>query len=343
MSLNKGRDSHIDNIKIFLLFLVAFAHNLIPFREENVLVENLIKIIYLFHMPLFAFCTGYLVRKSKRNVWSYIKKLLLPYLIFQLCYVLLGTIMIHMGVIDYSTNTMTRSMVEPSSPLYFLACMICWRLFCEIFNNIQAIKGEGVNLHKIIVGIFLIVIAILISADPYANTMILPIFSLLPFYYLGYVADWHKLEEWVNGIPWWIIGMMIFVYIGICCIVPYETILFRMNIWTIDGISIMAAFLSKILYYVTALVGSVIVMRILTGKFIKYVTKKSENGMIIYIGSSFVSPYLYILLYNKINVLGSQIAINLLGIIIFTLVSIEVLSWNCWKKLYDFIFGRFVS
>lgn len=335
------RDSYLDNIKILLLLLVAFAHNLIPFKDEGIGIEIVIKTIYCFHMPLFTFVTGYLVRKSKRNVWSYIKKLLLPYLIFQLCYVLLGTLMIYIGVIDYSSNTMTRSMIEPSSPLYFLVCMICWRLFCEIFKNIQAIKGEGLNLHKIIVGILLILFAILISIDPYANTMILPIFSLLPFYYLGYIADWRKLEEQVNRIPWWMIAIILSLYIGACCVVPYEIILFRMNIWSMD-IAAVPALLMKIMYYFIAFLGSVIVIKITTGKFIKHVTEKSANGMIIYIGSSFISPYLYILLYNKVPILSSGSFINFLGIIIFTLVSIEVLSWNCWRRLYDFVFGRFI-
>ena len=341
MSINQSRDSHIDNIKILLLFLVAYAHNLIPFKEESVVVEQVIKIIYLFHMPLFTFCTGYLVRKSKRNVWNYIKKLLLPYIVFQLCYVFLGTIMIYIGIIDYSTNTMTRSMIEPSSPLYFLVCMMIWRLLCEVFKGIPAISG-GKDWHKIAVGITLILCAVLLSIDPYANTMVLPVFSLLPFYYFGYIADWKQLKEKIDKIPWWGAVIAVLLYLGISCIVPYETILFRVNIWEMN-METMPAILSKFMYYIAALLGCAVVIRIITGKVVKYITNKSVNGMIIYIGSSFISPYLYILLYNKIKILQSGIGINMIGIIIFTLVSIEILSWNCWKKLYDNIFGRFTS
>ena len=337
-----NRNSHIDNIKILLLFLVAYAHNLIPFREESIIVEQIIKCIYLFHMPLFAFCTGYLVHKSKRNLWDYIKKLLLPYLIFQLCYVLIGTVAIYIGIIDYSTETMTLSIIEPSSPLYFLVCMIVWRLLCEIFDNIPTIGvGAGKN-QKIIVGIMLILCVVLLSVDPYANEMILPIFSLLPFYYMGYMIDWRQLENQIDRIPRLFAGIIILLYLGIVFISPYETILFRVNIWGMN-MAVVPALLCKMIFYVAASLGGTIIIKLLTKKSINHLTNKTANGMIIYIGSSFVSPFLYILLYNKIKILQSGFAINMLGILIFTLVSIEILSWNCWKKLYDFVFGRFVS
>lgn len=342
MQYIRVRNSHIDNIKILLLFLVAFAHNLIPFRGDSIVAEQLIKIIYLFHMPLFTFCTGYLVRKSKRNVWDYMKKLLLPYLVFQLCYVLLGTVMIHMGVIDYSANTMARSLVEPSSPLYFLVCMMIWRLMCEVFKNVPKLTGGGQNCQNIITGIILVICAVLLSVDPYSNTMVLPVFSLLPFYYFGYIVDWERLIKRIKRIPLWLAVLLLLVYLGISYMVPYETILFRVNIWQMD-ITITTAIISKFVYYAAALLGCIVVIRIVSGKMIKHITEKSANGMVIYIGSSFVSPYLYILLYNKIELLQSGIAVNIAGIVLFTLASIEVLSWSCWKRLYDFIFGRFVA
>ena len=118
------RNYHIDNIKLLLLFLVALAHTLIPFREMHIGIDYVIKAIYFFHMPMFALVTGYLVSKSKRDIWGYVKKLLVPYVVFQALYVVLGKTMVLLGVMDYSANTMTISMVEPSSPLYFLVCLV---------------------------------------------------------------------------------------------------------------------------------------------------------------------------------------------------------------------------
>ena len=38
--MSMERDSYLDNIKILLLFMVAFAHNLIPFKDEGIGIES---------------------------------------------------------------------------------------------------------------------------------------------------------------------------------------------------------------------------------------------------------------------------------------------------------------
>lgn len=220
--MSAARDSYLDNIKILLLFMVAFAHNLIPFKDEGVGIEIVIKAIYCFHMPLFAFVTGYLVRKSKRDVWGYIKKLLAPYLVFQLLYIVIGAVMINMGVIDYSSDTMTLSIVEPSGPLYFLVCMMVWRLLCPVFDQIKR--------KKFLAMAGVILAAAMVCFDPYSNTMVMPIFSLLPFYYIGYVTEWAGGGKKLAGgaVSACIAAVVYFVSVVLA---PYEIILFRMNVW----------------------------------------------------------------------------------------------------------------
>lgn len=126
------RNYHIDNIKIVLLFLVAFAHGLMPFRYMGEAFEQVIKFIYLFHMPLFVFCTEYLVRSSS-------------YFVFQLLYIAVGSLMIYFHIINYSTDTLLLSVVEPSSTLYFLVCMIFWRMVCPL---LELFEGESQTIYR---------------------------------------------------------------------------------------------------------------------------------------------------------------------------------------------------
>ena len=81
-------------------------------------------------------------------------------------------------------------------------------------------------------------------------------------------------------------------------------------------------------------------MAVVPRKSIKGITNRTKNGMIIYIGSSFMAPYLYIVLYNMIPALQKNLAVNLAGIVVFTVFVIWFCSWNCWMKLYNFIFER---
>lgn len=324
------RESYLDNIKILLLFMVAFAHNLIPFKDENIGIEIGIKAIYLFHMPLFTFVTGYLVRKSKRDAWGYIKKLLMPYFVFQLLYIVIGAVMINLGVIDYSSDTMTLSIIEPSGPLYFLVCMMVWRLLCPIFDQIKR------NRILATAGVMLAVAAV--SLDPYSNTMVMPIFSLLPFYYMGYVTEWDgKAKLPMGGAASVCIAAAI--YLVSVLFAPYNIILFRVNAWEL-GTDVWGTMLLKVLYYLIATCGIVWFMAIVPRKPIKGITNRTKNGMIIYIGSSFLAPYLYIVLYNLIPILQKNIAINIVGIVVFTFFVIWFCSWNCWMKFYNFIFER---
>lgn len=326
------RESYLDNIKILLLFMVAFAHNLIPFKDESIGIEMVIKAIYLFHMPLFTFVTGYLVRKSKRDVWGYIKKLLMPYLVFQLLYIVIGAVMINMGVIDYSSDTMTLSIIEPSGPLYFLVCMIVWRLLCPIFDQIKR--------NRILASAGVMLAAVAVFLDPYSNTMVMPIFSLLPFYYMGYVTEWDGKAKLPKGGA---VSVCIAAVIYIVSVIfaPYNIILFRINVWdTSTDVRGIGTILLKVLYYLIAVCGIVWFMAVVPRKSIKGITNRTKNGMIIYIGSSFLAPYLYIVLYNLIPVLQKNIAINIAGIVVFTVFVIWFCSWNCWKKFYNFIFER---
>lgn len=330
--MSAARDSYLDNIKILLLFMVAFAHNLIPFKDEGVGIEIVIKAIYCFHMPLFAFVTGYLVRKSKRDVWGYIKKLLAPYLVFQLLYIVIGAVMINMGVIDYSSDTMTLSIVEPSGPLYFLVCMMVWRLLCPVFDQIKR--------KKFLAMAGVILAAAMVCFDPYSNTMVMPIFSLLPFYYIGYVTEWAGGGKKLAGgaVSACIAAVVYFVSVVLA---PYEIILFRMNVWdTSTDVRGGGTIWMKVLYILIAACGIAWFMAVVPRKSIKGITSRTKNGMIIYIGSSFMAPYLYIVLYNLIPALQKNLVLNVAGIIVFTIFVIWFCSWNCWMKLYNFVFER---
>ncbi|RGY94785.1 acyltransferase family protein [Clostridium sp. AM58-1XD] len=329
------RENNIDNIKILLLFTVAFAHNLIPFKNESKIIEFAIKFIYLFHMPLFTFCTGYLVRKSKRNVWKYIKKLLIPYIVFQLLYMVIGAAMIQLGIIDYSTDTMKISIVEPSGPLYFLICMVFWRMLYPTFDHIKA--------NKIIVLVSMAIGAALLSLDKASNTMILPCFALLPFFYAGSILDDEslgKLRDIFAKNPWYLF-LLGGGYIILALIVPYDIILFRANAWNLDT-ALMFTLALKLLYYIIAFLGGAVIIGAIPRKNIGRITQKASNGMVIYIGSSFLSPYLYIILYHMCPILGSSLLLNSVCIFIFTIVTIVFLSWNRWTQFYEFIFERFI-
>ncbi|MFR7480201.1 MAG: acyltransferase family protein [Roseburia sp.] len=64
--MNKERDYFFDNLKAVLIFLVVLGHFLLPIRGDNPLVV-VKRLIYVFHMPLFVFISGYFAKKIYKN------------------------------------------------------------------------------------------------------------------------------------------------------------------------------------------------------------------------------------------------------------------------------------
>ncbi len=94
--MNKERDYFFDNLKAVLIFLVVLGHFLLPIHGESVLVV-VKRLIYVFHMPLFVFVSGYFAKKIYKNGQYNFKKILYlikAYIIFviaiQIVYALCG-------------------------------------------------------------------------------------------------------------------------------------------------------------------------------------------------------------------------------------------------------------
>ena len=54
----KERDAYLCNVKLLLILTVVFGHSLTSYRAMNEAADFLYRILYFFHMPLFAFLSG---------------------------------------------------------------------------------------------------------------------------------------------------------------------------------------------------------------------------------------------------------------------------------------------
>ncbi len=80
------RDAYFDNAKLFLMILVVFGHFLQPFIDNDPLYNDLYYFIFTFHMPAFILISGYFAKSGPKPIMSLVKKLLLPYIFFQILY-----------------------------------------------------------------------------------------------------------------------------------------------------------------------------------------------------------------------------------------------------------------
>ena len=132
MSGQENRVYVFDNLKALLIFLVVFGHalELAFFRNVSILYIFL----YLFHMPLFVFCSGYLASYNPKKILT---KLILVYIVFQFLYVLFAQVVLgHSG-----------SLLQFTTPFwimwYFLALTV-WMLHVPLLDAMTNTKRNMV-------------------------------------------------------------------------------------------------------------------------------------------------------------------------------------------------------
>ncbi|WP_445488603.1 acyltransferase family protein [Niallia sp. 03133] len=132
----KQREYYFDNAKFLLIFFVVFGHFIQSFIKESNSIYALYKVIYTFHMPAFILISGFFAKGIYQQgyIQKYAKKLILPYIIFQLIY----------SVFYYFLYGKSTFNVEPLNPhwsLWFLISLFFWNMMLLLFAKIKPVFG----------------------------------------------------------------------------------------------------------------------------------------------------------------------------------------------------------
>jgi fucose 4-O-acetylase-like acetyltransferase len=165
------RNERIDSVKYWLMVLVIAGHVLMYDTNTKASVVTW-KWIYIFHMPLFIFFSGYFSRKKeKADVSAFIWKLLEPLIVFQVL-----TLLPRFFFESFSLITI----LTPWTVLWYFLSLIYWRLM------IQIIPSRFLNNSRLIM-ISSFCISILVGLLPFDTLLSLQrTFAFMPFFFLGY-------------------------------------------------------------------------------------------------------------------------------------------------------------
>lgn len=180
--MTKERDYFFDNLKAVLIFLVVLGHFLLPIRGENFLVV-LKRLIYVFHMPLFVFVSGYFAKTIYRDGQYNFKKILYLIKAYIVFVVVIQAVYALSGFRDFSEiNFFSQS----GAPWYLFA-MIVWYLSVPMIRNGRPVPVLAVSVFLALaagyfkgIGDFLCLSRILVFG---------------PFFYLGYYMDQQTLQQ----------------------------------------------------------------------------------------------------------------------------------------------------
>ena len=132
MASASRRSLYFDNAKFFLIFLVVFGHVISPLKGNDDFLFSLYSVIFLFHMPAFILISGYFSKGYNKKGYfiKTIKKILLPYLIFQVIYSIFY-------YLNGQESTLKFDLLQPHWTLWFLLSLFSWNLLLYVFARLK--------------------------------------------------------------------------------------------------------------------------------------------------------------------------------------------------------------
>lgn len=174
----KNRIPFWDNMKGILIFLVVYGHLLENMTSPAAVF--LYKGIYLFHMPLFVVCSGYLAKFSPKRI---LKRILLPYIICQ-------------AVLCLTNPSKSMQFTTPVWTLWYLLALTVWMITIPFLEECPK-KAR----FLVVLGAF--ALGSLCGMDDtvgyYLSVSRIVVFY--PFFILGYYGkQWIKDHGWEQGL-----------------------------------------------------------------------------------------------------------------------------------------------
>lgn len=175
------RDSFYDNARVGLIFLVVFGHLLQPYTSLSTGSQALYTWIYTFHMPAFILISGFFAKGSNepKYIKNLIKKLLLPYVFFQIIYT--GYYYL-IGKPDFQND-----LFDPQWSLWFLLSLFSWHLLLILFKKMRAYISIPI---AITIGLLIGYVNDIGSAFSLSRT-----FAFFPFFLVGYFLTKEHLKQ----------------------------------------------------------------------------------------------------------------------------------------------------
>ena len=319
IEINKQRQPLFDILKCIGVFLVVFGHLIEPITHP--VAQIIYKCIYLIHMPLFMFISGYFAKFNLKKIFLYT---FIPYLVFQLI----------TSLISFkfeSTTSFFSFILTPRWTLWYLLSLFIWKLSVFFLEKLKR-SLPIILIISLIIGLLIG----FLSFDGYILSISRTI-AFYPFFVLGYYFK-HINFTYIGFFkkPYIKIIFAFVSILGIAMFFVFFKNISRASLYNsymynqIDGYSI----LTRLYTYVVGIV-SIITLIIIVPNKNTFLTKIGAHSFAIYILHAFIvlllRTFLYSLNINPILLIITSLLLTVIIIIICIIIDI------CIKKLINLI------
>ncbi len=260
METHTNRNHHWDNVKGILIILTVFAHILYQIQDIAPIINNIVDVIYLFHMPVFVFVSGYFGKSERSRSLKSISTFLFLFLIFNSI----------MGFV-YGFS----SLLEPVSSYWYLLSLVVWRFTAHRISNI-----------KFIIPI-LFFAALLIGFHPSIdNTLAISrTIGFFPFYMLGYkftVNQYNKLREFVSFKRLSVTSVLL-VIASLITYFSFNYLSFTDDALTLGAYADSVDFIERCIMFLVSLLAIIILLELSPRKSIPLLSMFGRNSLWIFV------------------------------------------------------------
>jgi len=326
----QSRSILIDFIRGIAIVLVVLGHNIQygsgnDFFSTNAYFGNwLFKLIYCFHMPLFALISGYLFFESiNKNINIIFKKKFISLLVPLFCW----------KTIEYTTKGIIQMIMEDFDVLLFIKKYISstlhsfwflWAIFwCSLIVIIVEKKLKGIS------WVYLFLLIFMLFAPSKLNSHLY--IYIYPYFILGFLFNKHNyLEIYRNkiGKDIYIFFLSFLIFFMLFKLYDYDSYIYTTKVCLISKKSILSQLSIDIYRWTIGFFGSIVIILIcenicnkrnkkIIEKIINIVKELGQISIGIYILSSYAFEYL-------IPKLTSYFTPNILIWIVETVISILI-------------------
>lgn len=318
--MEKERDYLFDNLKVLLIFLVVFGHFSERYINKDIYLKNIYIFIYIFHMPLFIFISGYFSKSVEKCRKKAIQDLLIPFIFLN---------MVYYTYYHFTNAKANINIFNPGWTLWYLLSLFFWRFFLKDIIMIK--KTSLVLCISVFLGLLVGIVDKNTAFLSFSRT-----FAFLPFFLIGYYVDSNLIRK-IKEVPK-ILSMIGIILIGtITCMIINNfslkyTILYLSVSYKDLGLTFAQGILLRSIFYVFSIVMCIFIINLMSVSEHK-ISQIGRKTMIIYIGHI----YFIFLIRNLIPVYKSALVndgITLVSAIIIVLI----LSLNIFEKVYNNFF-----
>lgn len=279
--MEMDRDYCFDNLKLMLIFLVVFGHSIEPYIEINTALMSIYNFIYLFHMPLFVFISGYFSKNIERCRNNAFSSLLVPYFIANILYYFLSLFL--SGTTEPISTFLLSIILYPAWTFWYLISLFYWRKLLIVFVKIKYILPISI-FSGLIIG--------LLSNQNIIDCLSLGrAISFLPFFLAGYYTTQfqiNKIRSLNKTLPFLIISIIFISTVILSIYFPnYYNFLYLSKPYSYFHIDIFTGMLLRFIVYIISFLISLCIINIMANKKFNF-TELGKNTMPVYLGHGYI-------------------------------------------------------